>query len=52
MEEEWVGGDNTLMVHIHRLRQKIEQDPSAPKRIVTIRGIGYKFVGEVDWVAV
>lgn len=51
-EEEWVGGDNTLMVHIHRLRQKIEQDPSAPKRIVTIRGIGYKFVGEVDWVAV
>jgi DNA-binding response OmpR family regulator len=50
-EEEWVGGDNTLMVHIHRLRQKIEHDPSAPKRIVTIRGIGYKFVGEVDWVA-
>jgi DNA-binding response OmpR family regulator len=50
-EEEWVGGDNTIMVHIHRLRQKIEHDPSAPKRIVTVRGIGYKFVGEVDWVA-
>ena len=49
--EEWVGGDNTIMVHIHRLRQKIESDPSAPKRIVTVRGIGYKFAGEVDWIA-
>lgn len=49
--EEWVGGDNTIMVHIHRLRQKIEKDPSAPKRIVTVRGIGYKFAGEVDWIA-
>lgn len=50
-EEEWGGDDNTIMVHIHRLRQKIETDPSAPKRIVTIRGIGYKFAGEVDWIA-
>jgi DNA-binding response OmpR family regulator len=50
-EEEWGGDDNTIMVHIHRLRQKIEADPSAPKRIVTIRGIGYKFAGEVDWIA-
>lgn len=49
--EEWVGGDNTIMVHIHRLRQKIEADPSMPKRIVTVRGIGYKFAGKVDWIA-
>lgn len=34
----------TVAVHISNLRKKIEDDPSDPKRIVTIRGIGYRFV--------
>ncbi len=37
------GNDNTLMVHIHHLRQKLEKDPSNPKHILTQRGLGYKF---------
>lgn len=34
--------ENTVMVHIRRLREKIEEDPSKPKWLVTARGIGYK----------
>lgn len=34
--------DNTIMVHISRLREKIEDDPKNPKYIKTIRGLGYK----------
>lgn len=33
--------DNTLMVHISKLREKIEENPRSPKKIKTIRGIGY-----------
>ena len=40
---DYVGDTKTLDVHIKRLRSKIEVDPSEPKRIVTIRGLGYKF---------
>ena len=39
----YVGDTKTLDVHIKRLRAKIEEDPSDPRRIVTIRGLGYKF---------
>jgi phosphate regulon transcriptional regulator PhoB len=39
-------GDRTVDVHIRWLREKIERDPSAPQRILTVRGIGYKFSGE------
>lgn len=39
----YVGDTKTLDVHIKRLRGKIEEEPSAPKRITTIRGLGYKF---------
>ncbi|MXW59491.1 MAG: response regulator transcription factor [Acidimicrobiia bacterium] len=40
---DYVGDTKTLDVHIKRLRSKIEDDPSNPCRIVTIRGLGYKY---------
>jgi two-component system, OmpR family, response regulator RegX3 len=40
---DYVGDTKTLDVHIKRLRGKIEDDPAAPTRIVTIRGLGYKY---------
>ena len=39
------GDDNTMMVHISKLREKIEEDPRNPRRILTVRGLGYKFEG-------
>lgn len=36
--------EDTLRVHVHRLRQKVEADPSRPRYIVTERGVGYRFV--------
>lgn len=42
-KEEFLGGDNTIMVHISRLRDKIEVDSRNPKHLKTIRGLGYKF---------
>jgi two-component system response regulator RegX3 len=40
---DYVGDTKTLDVHIKRLRAKVEPDPAAPQRIVTIRGLGYKY---------
>ena len=37
-----VGYENTLMVHIRRLREKIEPDPSHPRYLLTVRGLGYR----------
>ena len=39
------GGTRTVDVHIHSLRDKVESDPAQPTRIVTVRGIGYRFEG-------
>ena len=40
----WTFGDTaTVTVHVRRLREKIEPDPSAPARIVTVWGVGYRF---------
>ena len=39
----YYGDTKTLDVHIKRLRSKIEDNPSSPKRITTIRGLGYKY---------
>jgi DNA-binding response OmpR family regulator len=49
LESIWdIGGsfvnDNTLTVYIKRLREKIEDDPSVPKIIFTVRGLGYKIL--------
>ena len=40
----YYGYENTLMVHIRRLREKIETEPSCPKRLLTAKGLGYKLV--------
>ncbi len=40
--DENFGYENTLMVHIRRLREKIEEDPSHPEWLITARGLGYK----------
>jgi two-component system response regulator RegX3 len=40
---DYVGDTKTLDVHVKRLRSKIEPDPAAPKHLVTVRGLGYKF---------
>src|SRR5690606_27563197 len=37
--------DRTIDAHIKKLREKIEENPSKPERIKTVRGMGYKFVG-------
>ena len=42
---EWQGESRTVDVHVHWLREKIEQDVAIPQRIVTIRGSGYRFEG-------
>jgi two-component system response regulator RegX3 len=42
---DYVGDTKTLDVHVKRLRAKVEVDPGAPKHLVTVRGLGYKFEG-------
>jgi two-component system, OmpR family, response regulator RegX3 len=48
IEEVWgndyVGDTKTLDVHVKRIRQKIERDPHEPEHLLTVRGLGYKFV--------
>ncbi len=49
LEKVWgytFGGDTrTVDVHIRWLREKVEEDPSTPRRLETVRGVGYRFVG-------
>src|SRR6201986_1737171 len=40
---DYVGHTKTLDVHVKRLRSKVESDPSVPRHLVTVRGLGYKF---------
>ena len=42
---DFIGDSRTVDVHVRWLRQKIEEDPGNPKRIVTVRGGGYRFEG-------
>ncbi|GAB6931989.1 response regulator transcription factor [Calditerricola satsumensis] len=50
-KEPYLGDDNTVMVHIRRLRAKIEPNPSQPQYIQTVWGIGYKLGGgrNTEW---
>ena len=41
--EYFESDDNTIMVHISRIREKIEDDPKRPVHLITVRGVGYKF---------
>jgi DNA-binding response OmpR family regulator len=42
---EYIGDSRTVDVHVRWIREKIEEDPSNPKRIITARGAGYRFEG-------
>ena len=42
-EPEWQG-IGTVSEHVHRLRAKVEVDPAKPRHILTVRGVGYRFV--------
>jgi two-component system OmpR family response regulator len=42
---DYAGDTRTVDVHIRWLRQKIEDDPAKPKRLVTVRGAGYRLEG-------
>ena len=45
----WDFGDtSTVTVHVRRLREKVELDPSDPRLVVTVRGAGYRFDPEED----
>jgi len=45
---DYFGDTKTLDVHIKRIRAKVEPDPANPSRIVTVRGVGYKFERSTD----
>ena len=46
--EDSYGCDNTMMVHIRHLREKIEEDPAKPQYIITMKGLGYKMVNPYE----
>ena len=46
--EDSFGCDNTVMVHIRHLREKLEDNPTVPKYIITIKGLGYKLVNPYE----
>jgi len=46
--EDSFGSDNTIMVHIRHIREKLEDDPNSPAYIVTVKGLGYKMVNPYE----
>ena len=42
--QDWVGETQTIYVHVRWLREKIEEDPAQPRRLITVKGAGYKLV--------
>ena len=54
LDELWDGtgdfvDDNTLSVYVRRLRSKVEEDPGAPRHLLTVRGFGYRWEGAVSY---
>ena len=47
---EWLGDTRTLDVHIRWVREKIEEAPSQPRYIQTIRGVGYRFAAPAELI--
>lgn len=47
-ETDYLGDTRTLDVHIRWLREKIEENPSQPRRLITVRGVGYHFITEPE----
>ena len=47
-ETDYLGDTRTLDVHIRWLREKIEQNPSRPRHLITVRGVGYHFVAKPE----
>ncbi len=46
--EDSFGCDNTIMVHIRHLREKIESNPASPEYLITMKGLGYKLVNPYE----
>lgn len=46
--EDSFGCDNTIMVHIRHLREKLEENPAVPNYIITVKGLGYKLVNPYE----
>ena len=42
-EYAWLGDTSTVTVHVRRLREKVEDDSSNPRRVQTVYGVGYRF---------
>ena len=48
-DENWFGSTKTLDVHIRWLRQKLGDDPSSPRYVHTVRGVGFRFTAPEEW---
>jgi DNA-binding response OmpR family regulator len=46
--DSWVGEMQTIYVHVRWLREKIEVDPGHPRRLITVKGVGYKLLPQAD----
>ena len=48
-DENWFGSTRTLDVHVRWLRQKLGDDPAAPRYLATVRGVGFRFTSPEEW---
>jgi DNA-binding response OmpR family regulator len=48
-DENWFGSTRTLDVHVRWLRQKLGDDPAAPRYLATVRGVGFRFTAPEEW---
>jgi two-component system, OmpR family, response regulator RegX3 len=48
-DENWFGSTKTLDVHVRWLRQKLGDDPAAPRFLHTVRGVGFRFTAPEEW---
>jgi DNA-binding response OmpR family regulator len=48
-DENWFGSTKTLDVHVRWLRQKLDDDPGAPRYLHTVRGVGFRFTAPEEW---